>query len=317
MTKLLFGRLCYLGFRSGEHFNVGRTNFVTSVRHASNTNRLESYSNFEFFKVDQAADHVLHVELARPSALNAIPLKGWHELRKCFSTLNDDGHFRSAVLSGQGKMFTAGIDLTTLMEMGSYPASDPARKAIFYRKVILDLQECVKSINVCAKPVIAAVHNGCIGGGMDILGACDIRYCSDDAWFQVKEILVGLAADIGSLQYLPKVVGNQSLLRELILTGRKFDSKEARELGLVNKILPDQAAVIDAAVSTAKTIASLSPVAVQGSKINLNYSMNHSVDEGMTFIATWNASMLQSEDLPKAVMAAASKAGPPAFDDLS
>ena len=214
-------------------------------------------------------------------------------------------------------MFTAGIDLMTLMEMGSHPASDPSRKAFFYQKVIRDLQECVKSINVCAKPVIAAVHNACIGGGMDILGACDIRYCSDDAWFQVKEVLVGLAADIGSLQYLPKVVGNQSLLRELILTGRKFDSKEARELGLVNKILPDQTATIDAAVSTAKTIASLSPVAVQGSKVNLNYTMNHSVDEGMTYIAAWNASMLQSEDTPKAVMAAASKSGPPVFDDLS
>lgn len=214
-------------------------------------------------------------------------------------------------------MFTAGIDLSTLMEMGSHSAPDVSRKALFYRRVILDMQSCVSSINTCAKPVIAAVHNGCIGGGMDIIGACDIRYCSEDAYFQVKEVLVGLAADIGSLQFLPRVVGNQSLLREIILTGRKFDSKEARELGLVNQVLPNQEDTMKSALETAKTIASLSPIAVQGSKVNLNYSMNHSIDEGFSFMAAWNASMLQSEDTPLAVMAAASKGDPPVFQDLS
>lgn len=283
----------------------------------SSAKRLDAYGKFECFKVDKVADHVLHVEMARPEARNALPVKGWHELRKIFTTLHDDGHFRCAVLSGQGKMFTAGIDLSALMEMGSYEASDASRRAFFYRKTILDLQSCVSSLNTCIKPVIAAVHNGCIGGGMDIIGACDVRYCSEDAWFQIKEVLVGLAADIGSLQFLPRVVGNQSLLRELVLTGRKFSSREARELGLVNKVLADQAATLEAAISTAKTIASLSPVAVQGSKINLNYTMNHSIDEGFNFIATWNSAMLQSNDTPKAVMAAASKAGSPVFDDLS
>ena len=286
------------------------------VRNVSTQDRLEPYSKFEFFKVNKVADHVIQVEFSRPEARNALPMKAWHEMREIFSRLNHDVHFRAAVLSGQGKMFSAGIDLSSFAEIAAYPSSDPSRKALSYRKIIQDLQDCVKSLNVCAKPVIAAVHNGCIGAGVNIAGACDIRYCSQDAYFQIKEVLVGLAADVGVLQFLSKSVGNHSLLRELVFTGRKFDCNEAKELGLVNRVLSDQAKTIETAIQTAKTIASISPVAVQGSKVNLNFSMNHSVDDGLAFIATWNAAMLQSEDTPKSVMAAASKGDPPTFDDL-
>ena len=134
--------------------------------------------------------------------------------------------------------------------------------------------------------MIACVHGFCVGGGVDLMTACDIRYCTQDAWYSVKEVDIGLAADIGTLQRFPKIVGNDSLVRELVYTARKFTSEEANRLGLVSKIVPDYEALIKAGLELAKEIASKSPVAVQGSKINLIYSRDHSVDESLKFIVS-------------------------------
>lgn len=278
---------------------------------------VSDFSAYKAIQVEQPSEHVLHVQLARPKAMNALPISGWHEIRDIFNKISRDGTTRAIVLSGQGKMFCSGIDVSSLIEMGSIEAVDASRKARKLRFLIQDLQECVYSIHACEKPVIACIHNGCIGGGVDIASACDIRYASQDAWFQIKEVLVGLAADIGSLQFLPKVVGNQALLKELVYTGRKFDATEAKsELGLVAKVFSSQEECLKSGLELAKTIASLSPIAIHSSKINLNYSIDNSVEDGLKYIASWNASMLQSEDTVKAVMAVAAKEPQPKFEDI-
>merc|ERR1711894_536385 len=175
---------------------------------------------------------------------------------------------------------------------------------------IMKYQESFNILETCTKPVIAAVHSGCVGGGIDMITACDIRYCTSDAWFQVKEVDIGLAADVGTLQRLPKVVGNDSLARELCYTARKMAAEEAFRFGLVSRIFNSKEDMVKGAVQLAVDIAAKSPVAVQGSKANLIYSRDHTVAEGLDYVATWNMAMLQSEDLPKAAIASMQKEKP-------
>jgi len=164
-------------------------------------------------------------------------------------------------------------------------------------------QESVTGIERCMKPVIAAIHGGCIGGAMDVVTACDIRMCTEDAFFSVKEIDVGLAADVGTLQRLSKVIGSDSLARELCYTGRKLKSVEAQTSGLVSKVHKDKDEMLKNAISLAVEIASKSPVAVQSTKHNLIYSRDHSVPESLEYIKAWNATMLQTEDIMKSAQA--------------
>merc|ERR550539_28572 len=183
---------------------------------------------------------------------------------------------------------------------------------------IRNLQDQFTMIEKCRKPVIGCVHNACVGAGVDLITAVDIRLCTDDSWFCVKEVDMGLAADVGTLQRLPKVIGNQSLVNELCLTARKLKSEEAERCGLVSRLYSDKEAMMDSALDMAKQIAAKSPVAVQGTKIHLNYSREHTVEEGLKYISTWNMSMLQSEDLMKSAMAAMDKSStePPEFENF-
>ncbi|NXE57950.1 ECH1 protein, partial [Casuarius casuarius] len=204
----------------------------------------------------------------------------------------------------------AGLDL---VEMGSeflVAGEDAARRAWKLRQKIRAYQESFSALEKCPKPVIAAVHGACIGGGVDLVTACDIRYCSQDAWFQVKEVDIGLAADVGTLQRLPKIVGSQSLVNELAFTARKLTAPEALSCGLVSRVFPDKAALLQGALELAATVASKSPVAVQGTKVNLVYARDHPVPEGLRYAATWNMSMLQTEDVLKSVQAALEKKDP-------
>ncbi|XP_043202087.1 delta(3,5)-Delta(2,4)-dienoyl-CoA isomerase, mitochondrial-like, partial [Amphibalanus amphitrite] len=168
-----------------------------------------------------------------------------------------------------------------------------------------------RSAGQCRKPVVAAIHGGCVGGGVDLVTAADIRLCSQDAFFQVKEVDIGLAADVGTLQRLPKVIGSRSLVNELCLTARRLGSQEALQCGLVSRVLSDRHSLTAAALSLAATIASKSPVAVQSTKLNLTYSRDHSVQEGLDHMVAWNGVMLQSEDIMKAATAAMDRKAPP------
>lgn len=274
---------------------------------------------FEVLKVTALPHHVVHVRLNRPDKLNAFDGRMWRELRECFGMIKRDTSFRAVVLSGEGKHFTAGLDLTSFSEQvssfeeGEDSANtkiDTARRAYRMRRAILEMQDSFNEIENCDQPVIAAVHGACIGAGIDMITAADIRLCSADAFFSVKEVDVGLAADVGTLQRLPKVVGNQGLVRELAFTGRRFLAPEAQSMGLITHIYPDATQTLDAAIKLATTIASKSPVAVAGTKRILTYSRDHTVAEGLDYVVTWNMSMLQTDDLMEAAVANGEKREP-------
>lgn len=180
---------------------------------------------------------------------------------------------------------------------------DVARRALHLKDHIRNLQNAMSSLEKCRVPVIAAIHGGCIGAGIDLTSACDIRMCSEDAFFSIKEIDIGIAADIGTLQRFPKIVANQSIVRELVFTGRRFNSQEAQSIGFVSRILPDRESVLEAAIVLAGEISKKSPIAVISSKESLLYSRDHSVQEGLRHIEILNMCMIQSEDLSKAITA--------------
>ncbi|XP_005100938.1 delta(3,5)-Delta(2,4)-dienoyl-CoA isomerase, mitochondrial isoform X1 [Aplysia californica] len=266
---------------------------------------------FETLNVTSPEEYVKHVELNRPKKMNAMNTAFWTEMIDCFNKLAVDPECRVVILSGAGKMFTAGLDFNDnevmLIQMSDL---DVSRKAVAVKEGLRHLQNSFTSIERCNKPVITAMHQGCIGAGVDMSAAADIRYCTDDAWFQIKEIELGLAADLGTLQRFPKIIGNDSLCRELVYTARKFTAEEAKDMGFVSRIFPDKEAMMAATVELAQTIASKSPVAIQGSKINMVYSRDHSVPEGLEYMATYNSAMLQSEDTMKAVMGLMTKETP-------
>ncbi|KAH9519518.1 putative enoyl CoA hydratase [Bulinus truncatus] len=280
---------------------------------AQNHSRTMSSSDFDTLKVTSPDQFIKHVELNRPDKRNAMNTSFWKDIHTCFTRLSADPDCRVVVLSGAGNMFTAGLDLyenEIFKFLLSSDGQDASRKAYNISKGIKELQESFNVIEKCSKPVIAAVHNGCIGGGIDMISCCDIRYCTQDAWFQIKEVDIGLAADLGTIQRFPKIIGNDSLFREFAYSCRKFDAEEAKSMGFVSRILPDKNSLMEAAIELAKQIASKSPIAVQGTKVNAVYSRDHGVYNSLEYMANWNSAMLQSEDVGKAVSAAIQKDTP-------
>lgn len=283
--------------------------------------RMSSTSSYQYETLSVTSDQkfVFHVQLNRPESLNAMNKMFWHEILDCFRKIKDDKDCRVAIISGAGKIFSSGLDFTDMLDLTSKVVSkeDIARKAKFLQSIIEQYQMSFTAIEDCQKPVIAAVHGGCIGGGANLICACDMRFCTEDAYFSIKEIDIGLAADVGILQRLPKAVGNDSLLREYIYSCEKIDSKNAKEIGIVSRIFDSKESMMDAAKRLADVIASKSPVAVQGTKIALNYSRDHSVKEGLEFMTYWNMTMLQSEDVLKAAEATITRSKePPKFSKL-
>ncbi|XP_076837466.1 delta(3,5)-Delta(2,4)-dienoyl-CoA isomerase, mitochondrial isoform X2 [Brachyhypopomus gauderio] len=264
---------------------------------------------FTTLSVSHPADHITQVELHRPDKRNAMNKAFWSEMVGCFNQIAEDPECRVVVFSGAGKLFTAGIDLMDIAGDLLHPeGDDTARTSWYLRRIVSKYQETFSVIEKCPKPVIAAVHGACVGGGVDLITACDIRLCTQDAWFQ--EVDIGLAADVGTLQRLPKVIGSRSLVNELALTARKMYSDEAKSSGLVSRVFPDKETLMAGALEVAGEIAARSPIAVQGTKVNLLYSRDHSVAEGLEFMATWNMSMLQTQDLVKSAQAALERKSP-------
>jgi enoyl-CoA hydratase len=252
--------------------------------------------------------------LDRPDKANAMEEAMWHELREAMRHADETPEIRVVVLKGAGRHFTAGIDLAMLEGLAArLRDEDGARSREKLRRVILDLQDTLTAFERCRKPVIAAVHGACYGGGMDLVTACDIRYCSADAKFSVKEIDVGMTADVGTLQRLPRLVG-EGMARELAYTGRVVDGAEARAIGLVNRCFDTPEALLEGVMAIAGAIAAKSPLAIRGCKEMITYARDHSVADGLNYVATWNAAMLLSRDLQEAGLAAREKR-PPAFRD--
>ena len=201
------------------------------------------YSDYENLQVSAPKDHVLHVLINRPNKRNAMSMETFAEINDFFLKAADDSQCRAIVLSGAGKMFCAGIDFMSLMEsFGSVFSSDAednkrndvAMKAKFLSSKIKLLQAPNNAISACPKPVIAAIHSGCIGAGLDMISACDVRYASEDAFFSIREVIIGMVADLGTMQRLPKIVGNDGLAREMAFTGDDLPANEAKDVSLKN-----------------------------------------------------------------------------------
>lgn len=264
---------------------------------------------FETLKID-LADAVATVELNRPEKANAMNLRMWLELREAFQWVDETDAVRVAVLRGAGPCFSAGIDLELLAGVRreiADPCEGRAREKL--RRLILDLQDCLTALERCRKPVLAAIHGHCLGGGVDLACACDMRYCSHDASFSIKEIDVGMTADVGTLQRLPKLIG-EGMVRELAYTGRAVTGSEAKEIGLVNHAYASSGMLFHEVAKLAGIIARKSPLAIRGIKEMVNYARDHSVADGLNYVATWNAAMLMSDDLTEAMTAAQARREP-------
>ena len=249
------------------------------------------------------ADGIAHIELNRTEKANALNGTMWRELKQAFDWVSTSTA-RVAVLSARGKHFTAGIDLDLLMLIKSDLASVPAEnKAESLRLRIVELQQTINAAETCRKPILAAIHGACIGAGVDLITACDMRYSTLDAKFSVKEIDLAIVADLGTLQRLPRLIGD-GLARELAYTGKEFNGHEALAMRLVNQTFSDQASMMQHAMTLATQIAQKSPQTIRGIKDTLNYSRDHTVAEGLNHVANMNAINLFSADLTEAITAA-------------
>ncbi|MGV8842543.1 MAG: crotonase/enoyl-CoA hydratase family protein [Pseudomonas sp.] len=265
-------------------------------------------SEYQAFRVE-VADKIAQVVINRPEKINAMNADFWTEIIQIFRWIDATDEIRVVVISGAGKHFSSGIDLMLLAQLGSQLGKDVGRNADLLRRKILELQASFTAIEQCRKPVLAAIQGYCLGGAIDLIAACDMRYASLDAQFSIKEIDIGMAADVGTLQRLPRIIGD-GMLRELAFTGRTLDAEEARSIGLVNRVFTDQPSLLEGVLEIARTIAAKSPIAVRGTKEMLRYMRDHRVDDGLQYIATWNAAMLQSADLRVAMTAQMNKQQP-------
>jgi len=253
-------------------------------------------------------DGVAGVELARPDKFNAMDREMFAAIGDTFRALGRDGAVRAILLSGRGKHFTAGLDLDYASRQFP-PSADPARAAEARLRHIFWLQDCFTALEAARPPVIAAIHGGCIGAGVDLAAACDLRVASADAFFQVAEVDVAITADLGTLQRLGYLIP-QGVLRELAFTGRRMGAEEAARYGLVNRVAADHEAALAAGLELARTIAAKSPLAVTGAKQNLNHSRGRPVEAGLRDVALWNAATLVSADLGEAIKARLGKTEP-------
>lgn len=247
------------------------------------------------------ADQVAVVELNRPDKANSMNAKMWDELRLCFQFLDDYAPVRAIVLAASGKYFCSGLDLS-MFEGLVASKLEKARAAESFRRTILKMQNDLSAIEQCRKPVLAAIHGLCIGGGVDMVCCTDMRYCTEKAYFSIKEIDIGMTADVGTLQRLPKLIAD-GVVRELAYTGRKMFAEEAQQVGFVNKVFTDEQSLRAGVMEIARQIASKSPLAMRGTKESILYSRDHSVADSLNQIATWNAGILSVDDVMKAVAA--------------
>lgn len=258
------------------------------------------YGPYETLKVTGPEDGVLHVEMNRPKQLNAMNRAFWRECRECFADIAGDVDTRVVVISANGRAFTAGLDLSELSGSDDKEVKtrrDPGRIAVKTRQHVLEIQESFNKIEAVPQPVIVVGHGAVVGGGIDLMCACCIRNVSKDAWFTIKEVDVGIAADVGTLQRLPKIVGNEGLVRELAYTARKFDAQEAHRMGFVTRVFETKEDALKGSMELAQQIAAKSPLAIVGTKRMVTYGRDHTIQDGLDYIATWNGFALQAPDM--------------------
>ncbi|MFA9565175.1 MAG: crotonase/enoyl-CoA hydratase family protein [Acidimicrobiales bacterium] len=242
-------------------------------------------------------DHIAHVVLKRGDELNTMTPAFWSELPEIVNEISDAGMARVIVLSSTGRHFTAGMDLSVFTAGGLNDGElELGRKHARLRQTALHLQKSFSCLEEARMPVLAAIQGGCIGGGVDMVTACDMRYATADAFFCIQEINIGMTADVGTLQRLPKLIP-EGVARELAYTGARMPAERAREVGLVNEVFDDRDALLEGVMEIAAEIARKSPLAIWGTKETVNYTRDHSVADSLNYIATWQSGMFQPEDM--------------------
>jgi enoyl-CoA hydratase len=261
----------------------------------------------------EIANHIAHIQLKRPEAMNSMVPEFWTELPEIVKEIDDAASARVIVISSTGKHFSAGMDLAVFTGGNSAGTSasrsphEKGRTRASLRLSVLDIQESFNVLEKARVPVLIAIQGGCVGGAVDMASACDCRYATEDAFFVIQEINIGMTADVGTFPRLCSLMPT-GMVRELAYSGRRLAAKKALELGLVNEIFPTQEKMLEHVMGLAKDIAEKSPLAVYGSKVMINYARDHSVVDGLDYIATWQAGMYFPEaDMMEAFKAKAEK----------
>lgn len=250
-------------------------------------------------------DHIAHIVINRPDKRNAMVPAFWDELPAIIADIDDNAEARVIVLSSTGPHFTAGMD-TSAFGDASLVDTDERSKRIqhgtrFYNDV-KRLQKTFSCLEECRIPVLAAIQGGCIGGGVDLITACDMRYATEDAFITIFETNIGMTADVGTFPRIAKLIP-EGVARELAYTGRRMPAAEAQSVGLVNRVYPDHEALLAGVMEVAADIASKAPLTTYGNKRMMTYARDHSTADGLDYIAIWNASMLQIEEIQEAMRA--------------
>lgn len=264
------------------------------------------------------ADRVAHITLSRPDTFNTMTRAFWRELPVMVRDISDNAKARCIVISSTGKHFSAGMDLAVFAEdpaLKTGHAEHPHTENEAFRHLVLGLQDTFNALDEARVPVLVAIQGGCIGGAVDMTSACDIRYCTADAFFQIQEINIGMTADVGTFPRLCKLIP-EGHVRELAYTGRRLKAEKALAIGLVNEVYLDHATMLAAVMATAREIAKKAPVAVTGSKAAINYARDHSIRDGLEHIALWQAGMHSRAAMREAFEAQQQKREP-VFADLA
>ncbi|MCC9596589.1 MULTISPECIES: enoyl-CoA hydratase-related protein [unclassified Rubrivivax] len=269
----------------------------------------------DFFRLELADNGVAHLQLARPERLNTMTPAFFPALREVVESLNAEGRTRVLVISSTGKHFSAGMALDVFASDLSLLDTGNARRRLAFQDSLRQLMRCFDVLESARFPVIAAVQGGCIGGALDLAAACDLRVCSADAFFTVQEIQIGMAADLGVLQRLPKIVP-PGVARQMAYTGERVGAERALAVGLVNAVLPDAAATLDHAMTLAAEIAAKSPLAIAGSKLALNYAIDHPTADALEQMALLQSAIFDIGEMAQAIQAWQSKQ-PAGFDPLA
>lgn len=254
----------------------------------------------------QIKNNIAHVILNRPEKRNAMNADFWRELPEIITEIDQEAKARVIVLSSKGPHFTAGLDLSSFSSIGDSPQEDPEKKklqrgAAFYDNV-LHIQKAFTCMEEARIPVLCCIQGGAIGGGVDLATACDIRYATEDAFLIIQETNIGMTADVGTFPRLVKLIP-EGYVREMAYTGRRVSATEARQMGLVNEVYPDQETMLAAVMAIAAEIANKAPLAIYGCKRMINYARDHSTADGLDYIAIWNASMMKVEEIQEAISA--------------
>ena len=276
--------------------------------------KIKDFAHLKAFTVTIDQNCVAEVCLNRADYLNSMNSDFWDELPAIVDALDCESAARVIILSSAGKHFTAGMDLSVLNNLEKDDGTEPARAAEKSRRWILSLQSAFTALENARMPVISAIQGACIGGGVDMICATDMRFCTENAFFNIKETSLGITAHVGTLQRIQHVMPS-GLARELAFTSRNLQAAEAEACGFVNKVFTDHEALLAAVRRLAAEIAKHSPMAVHGTKAMLNYSRDHSVEDSLNHMATWQSGMLQAPDVNEALRANAEKRDP-LFDNL-